>query len=99
MAQDLTLSKTNFAQGIQTIADRLLALVRDCDEMNSAYFARGFNSGGANAFAQGDLSGANSHLTPTIIGNVITQIQVASSAITSGGRDVLRSTLNNPGLP
>lgn len=97
MAQDLTLAKTNFATGCQQMADRLVALARDCDEFSAQYFAHAFDS--TNVFVQGDLTGANSHLTPTIIVNVITQVQLMTSTFTASVRNTLRAALNTQGLP
>ena len=96
MAQDLGAVKSNFAKGICDISDRLLALVRDCDEINASYFAKGFDGAGAASLVQADLVGFSAHLTPAIVASVITQIQAASAAITSGGRDVLRSAITTP---
>lgn len=96
MAQDIVTKKGNYASEIQVIASKILAVTRLCDEMDASYFANAFNVGAANQFAQGDLIGGNSHLTPAIITNVITVVEAIKTAMSQGARDNLRQALIDP---
>lgn len=96
MAQDLSSVKSNFASQASTMAAALIKLCNQATELTAEYFADGFNSGGTNQYVQGDLTGGNAFLTPTIIGNVMTQLQTLNSTFGSAQLNVLRQAIVTP---
>lgn len=98
MPQSFSAKKSDFAGAARQIAARILDLARDCDEFASFYFSNTFNSGAAQAIVQDDLVGGNLHLTPAVIGDVVTAAQAVSTAITSGHRDNMRKAIEKPSI-
>ena len=62
----------------------------ECDEMNSTYFARGFNPAGANPCKPGDFEQSNRQLSAAVVADVITVIQAVIAALPASARDSLR---------
>lgn len=94
MAANLASVKTKFASNLIDLADRLMEISRECDELAAFYFANGFNTG-ATALVDGDLS-AYPWLTAAFVTSGITTIQALSTAMTSGNRDNLRKIEGQP---
>lgn len=97
MPQSLEVTKQNFASQTVTLAERILDLAHDCDEFAAFFFANALNSGAANEYVQGDFDGtANEHLTPAIIGLVVTAAQLISTEVSTGVRNNMRSASTKP---
>ena len=94
--QDLSAVKTNTVSRLIGLAGDILALVKRCDEASASYFANGFDGSGASPITQNDIIGTNSHMTPTLVANIITAAQAISTAASSGTRDNLRKTQSTP---
>jgi hypothetical protein len=97
MAQNLAAVKSNCASQASILAAALIKLCNQATEFDAEYFANAFNSGGANQFVQADLDGtANQFMTPTIIGNVITQLQLLNSTFLAANLNQLRQAVQTP---
>lgn len=89
-------NKITFVEKLQAAAT-LLAQVADAfADLESVYFDRGFNSGGANAIADADIAGTG--LTAAQVGSGITLAQqvskfVNNQAVTTGDYDATINTL------
>ena len=66
MAQSLVAKKTDFAVQIVAIAEAIIETAQNWDELNSHYFANGYNSGGANVLTQADLDVSGYLLKPLL---------------------------------
>ena len=97
MAQNVAAVKNNMASQLSNMAAALIKLVNQANEITAEYFADGFNSGGSNPITQADLDAStNTFLTPTIVGNVVTQLQTLGSTFGSAQLNVLRQAIPTP---
>jgi hypothetical protein len=91
-------SKQTFANQMQDLVGQLLRLADQMDDLNAAYSVHGFNSGGANEFVDGDFDVQNTHLTATIVADVMFAIGTIDGDMSTGIRNSLRECLVG-GLP
>jgi hypothetical protein len=99
MAQNVAAVKSNCASQASVLAAALIKLCNQATEFDAEYFANGFNSGGSNPIVQADLDAGNStntFLTPTIIGNVVTQLQLLNSTFLAANLNQLRQAVVTP---
>jgi hypothetical protein len=97
MAQNLAAVKSNCASQASVLAAALIKLCNQATEFDAEYFANGFNSVGSNPIAQADLDGgSNTFLTPTIVGNVVTQLQLLNSTFPAANLNQLRQAVSTP---
>jgi hypothetical protein len=71
MAQDLSAKKSNFLSNCVAAAQTLKSVRDTLRQLAEAYNADATYSG----IVQADMTGANAHLTPTILANFLTVVQ------------------------
>lgn len=90
--------RQEFAGEMIALSSALLTALDDCDNLDAAYSVNGFNSGGANEFEDEDFGGVNTHLSASIVADVMFALGTLRAAATEGLRDALRKALPG-GLP
>jgi len=89
--------KSNCASQASILAAALIRLCNQATEFTAEYFADGFNGAGSNPIVQTDLDvGSNTFLTPTIIGNVVTQLQLLNTTFPAANLNQLRQAVVTP---
>ena len=91
-------SKQDFANQMIAAARALLNLADDLDNLNASFSVHGFNSGGANAFTDGDFAVNNQHLTAAFVNDAMFAIGTIDGALTTGIRNSLREVIPG-GIP
>ncbi len=95
---DFSGSKAEFSDQMIALERALLTAIEDMEAMTAALSAHGFDSGGANAFVDGDFAVNNKHLTAAIVNDVMFAFANIAPAISAGQRDALRKGIPG-GLP
>ena len=95
---DVTQSKQIFASQMIALAREILNRLDDMDNLNSAFGVHGFSAGGANPFTDGDFATNNTHLTASIVADVMFARGTLDGAATEGVRNALRSCIPG-GIP
>lgn len=90
---DMTDSKLMFANQMQQVVAPLLKIAQQLDKLNASFSVHGFQTGGANAFADGDFTINNQHLTAQIVNDVMFAIGTIVTDLSTGVRNSLRECL------
>lgn len=86
MAQDLSGKKSNFVSRTVTATEKLLDAYAELRQVRQEWTSENYSG----TLVQADLVGANVHLTPAILGNLMNTYDVIDSVIATTGGTVTK---------
>jgi hypothetical protein len=95
---DLTQKKTQFSNDLVSFASRLILAAEDIDSLVAAYSVNHFAVGDTQQIVDGDYAIQNTHLSQSIVADVMFALGTLQSALTVGIRNSLREAIPG-GLP
>lgn len=71
MAQSLEQKKSDYLSRVVEFSEEMMQLFQKAEELAAYRADNGFQTGGANPIAEADIVGANAHLTPVVVDEVV----------------------------
>lgn len=96
MALDLSAKKSDYSSAAISFAERLLDLTREGEELAAYQSANGFQSGGAAALVDNDMTGTNAYITAADINSVVTIAGQLGTSVTTAMRNTMRKVSRKP---